>query len=616
MSHFIITGAQGGKTEGAAAPNRLEINDFVKHKKFFSLYIQALAAMSKADQEELASFFQVGGIHGLPYVPWSGAGASDPAEQAGYCTHGSVLFPTWHRPYVVLYEQILQKHALEIAATYTVDKEGWKKAAADLRQPFWDWATNSVPPAEVISEKQVTITGPDGKSHRVDNPLYHYRFHPIEPTFSEPYSNWSTTFRHPTSLDANAQDDINKLKRTLRAEQGDITSKTYNLLTRVRTWPAFSNHSVEDGGSSSNSLEAIHDGIHVDVGGNGHMADPAVAGFDPIFFLHHCQVDRLLSLWSALNPGVWVNESVEGDGTFTIPAGATVDKNTPLTPFWNTQDTFWTSANSTGAVPTQLGYSYPEFNGLDLGNQEAVRTRIARIVNQLYGGRSRQSMLSPVVNLAAAPQQPVAAESAVTPSAALATSEAHAKAVSKGDDDDEPDVSVTIADEGSGSSGGIWDWTARIHVKKYAVGSSFSVLLFLGEVPENPADWRTSPHYAGAHHAFVNSAPQRCANCRRQQELVIEGFVHLNEAIAAHSGLGTFDPDAVQPYLQENLHWRVLKVDGTAVDLDDCPSLEVTVIATKLTLPPGSSFPVLGDRVPHPDITHGRRGGARESGSA
>ena len=53
---------------------------------------------------------------------------------------------------------------------------------------------------------------------------------------------------------------------------------TYNLLTRVHTWPAFSNHSVDDGGSSSNSLEAIHDGIHVDVGGQGHMADPSVAG--------------------------------------------------------------------------------------------------------------------------------------------------------------------------------------------------------------------------------------------------------------------------------------------------------------------------------------------------
>ena len=36
MSRVIITGPTGG------APNRLEINDFIKNEKFFSLYIQAL----------------------------------------------------------------------------------------------------------------------------------------------------------------------------------------------------------------------------------------------------------------------------------------------------------------------------------------------------------------------------------------------------------------------------------------------------------------------------------------------------------------------------------------------------------------------------------------------
>ena len=38
MSHFITTGAVGGQTEGAVAPNRLEINDFVKNEEMFSLY--------------------------------------------------------------------------------------------------------------------------------------------------------------------------------------------------------------------------------------------------------------------------------------------------------------------------------------------------------------------------------------------------------------------------------------------------------------------------------------------------------------------------------------------------------------------------------------------------
>ena len=58
--------------------------------------------------------------------------------------------------------------------------------------------------------------------------------------------------------------------------QDDLTSSTYNLFMRVRTWPAFSNHTRGDGGSVSNSLEGIHDKVHGGVG--GHMGDPAVAG--------------------------------------------------------------------------------------------------------------------------------------------------------------------------------------------------------------------------------------------------------------------------------------------------------------------------------------------------
>ena len=54
---------------------------------------------------------------------------------------------------------------------------------------------------------------------------------------------------------------------------------------------------------------------------------------------------------------------------------------------------------------------------------------------------------------------------------------------------------------------------------------------------------------------------------------VIEGFVHLNEAIARLSHLNSFDPSAVKPYLQQNLHWRVLKVSvcrlvGVKLDAD------------------------------------------------
>ena len=60
--------------------------------------------MSMTRQEDLISFFRLGGIYGMPYKAWDGVGPEKLTEQAGYCTHGSVLFPTWHRPYVALYE--------------------------------------------------------------------------------------------------------------------------------------------------------------------------------------------------------------------------------------------------------------------------------------------------------------------------------------------------------------------------------------------------------------------------------------------------------------------------------------------------------------------------------
>jgi hypothetical protein len=47
------------------------------------------------------SYYQISGIHGEPHVPWNGATAQ---KSGSYCQHGSVLFPTWHRSYLLLFE--------------------------------------------------------------------------------------------------------------------------------------------------------------------------------------------------------------------------------------------------------------------------------------------------------------------------------------------------------------------------------------------------------------------------------------------------------------------------------------------------------------------------------
>lgn len=44
---------------------------------------------------------------------------------------------------------------------------------------------------------------------------------------------------------------------------------------------------TEQGFTNWGSLEDVHNALHDYIGGNGHMGDPAIAVFDPIFWLHH-----------------------------------------------------------------------------------------------------------------------------------------------------------------------------------------------------------------------------------------------------------------------------------------------------------------------------------------
>ena len=63
---------------------------------------------------------------------------------------------------------------------------------------------------------------------------------------------------------------------------------TYQLLVDQSDYAPFSNTGSADGRDNQyNSLENMHDGIHVLVGQGGHMGRIQFAAFDPIFWLHH-----------------------------------------------------------------------------------------------------------------------------------------------------------------------------------------------------------------------------------------------------------------------------------------------------------------------------------------
>jgi tyrosinase len=233
-----------------------------------------------------------------------------------------------------------------------------------------------------------------------------------------------------------------------------------------------------------------------------------------------------------------------------------------LTPFWNSQSGFWASSGTTAT--SNLYYSYPEFNGLDLGNADAVQVAIGNYIQQQYGG-GQFSLKSavPGVNLLA---QPPAAAPAPAKAPAPAAPQGHVQAalaaVSSSVKSAAADVAHRVHSHGSPTQAPtvVHDWAVRIHAKKYELGHSYMVLIFLGEVPADPSQWRSAPSFIGIHVTFVNTEAEQCANCREQAEVVAEGFVHLNGAIAKRSNLSSFEPSVVAPYLRDNLHWRVQSV--------------------------------------------------------
>lgn len=79
------------------------------------------------------------------------------------------------------------------------------------------------------------------------------------------------------------------------------------------------------------SLEQIHDQVHTAVG--GYPKDNAtygtfywldVSAFDPVFWMHHAMVDRMLTIFQVLYPDTWIRPQ-QTTSTWTIPEGPLID---------------------------------------------------------------------------------------------------------------------------------------------------------------------------------------------------------------------------------------------------------------------------------------------------
>ncbi|KAL3953431.1 hypothetical protein ACCO45_013374 [Purpureocillium lilacinum] len=308
----------------------------------WDLYIRALLEMQQANYTDTLSYFQIEGIHGRPFIEWNSTGSRATDGWAGYCPHGELLFLSWHRPYVVLFEQVLVLQARKIASTYPPGvRDQYMQAAEELRAPFWDWAADATVPAVTVPPKmKVKVPNGQGVGEReVDNPLFTFKI--PQSVVDGEYGSFDSDNRNTTMRCPAPQSYPNSANDLL--SQRPYKDWVYDAFARADNFSEFS--SVSD---RFVSMELVHNGIHWDAACGQQFLGPDLSGFDPLFMLHHSNMDRLWAYWQAVRPDEEIFQgSYSGLSRFGSPEGSTITAQSPLQPFFGLNDKALRNTNMT-----------------------------------------------------------------------------------------------------------------------------------------------------------------------------------------------------------------------------------------------------------------------------
>ncbi|KAI9336144.1 hypothetical protein BDR26DRAFT_1009010 [Obelidium mucronatum] len=586
--------------------SRKEVRVFFQDTKQGSLFVQAFAVLQARDPKDPKSFAQVSSIHGLPNTEYDGFPSDKP--DGGYCVHGQSLFPTWHRPYIALLEMLIVEAAKEIAKKYTVDTQTWLAAAAAIRFPYWDFADDATIksgiPSALVDETIMILAAPDAKPTSVRNPMASF----IMPSYIRdqfpanmgPLKTYKQTVRFPTSTAPDAKSDNAKLQRAIMTLAPQLRSMVRVLFDgTVVKWQDFSNHALDfahKNAGNYHSLEYIHDQVHGAISGNGgHMGYADVAAYDPIFYFHHCNVDRLLALYESTFD-LFMDDAklnVKGLAPFKMDSAGKV---------WTTQESRETNS---------MGYSYPEMNLSGKALQQALLTKygrpgqvvaapapaapvkvaaapapaltgkvtgtrsisveepvvaatapapaennpVAALTNQLSDGI--QSLTKGFSNLfgGAAPQ-PAIGNSTSRGINAAAAAEPHAAPVHHA-----PSSQAPIPGPSAGNNVPKPHFSAYAHfsVKKNAINGPLTIKFLV------------NGKYAGRGYVFARIARDQCANCVDLDDLTIGGAVSLTDAFTAEGLLDHQDRWA------SAVKYEMFDWEGNRLPSERVPSLKVNL---------------------------------------
>jgi len=247
-----------------AAPSQFNPPTMGRYDDFVYVHVQAMLALEILDRTKPITNSNLAPNPGMRMPMWA---------------HRCPAFFPWHRELLYQFEKELQRVAGD----------------PNLGIPYWDWSTDQsktgVPWLNDLmggdGNNGPVTTGPfagksqwpltlseDGEDHLI-------RGFGLDGQFN----------RLPTPAEVNATLSISVYDGAPWSDKPTLA--TFRNQTEGWHVPAGSTLSV-----------GMHNLVHIWVGGPNGTMQPSTSPNDPVFFLHHANVDRLWAMWQQRNPGV------------------------------------------------------------------------------------------------------------------------------------------------------------------------------------------------------------------------------------------------------------------------------------------------------------------------
>ena len=301
--------------------------------------------------------------------------------------HGGPTFLTWHRYYLLIVERELGRIAERLGSP-----NGWKRYTFAL--PYWDWDDSDEVKTEIFSRSYFGTFDFDPDSNRTpvegvlfdDNkwPTVCDRHYDVNVNHATPINCSEIRSVCNPNTDRTKASRLERGKFTLRGNDPPSDSRdlpdlsTIKYLLSTNTYDAevrnMANHYGGDsagisfrnrlegfvniintetgefaGSGSESSHNNFHNAVHIFI--HGHMRIVPSASNDPIFYLHHANVDRLFEAWLQ---GCGGETSFVPQNRVAHPGHNGQDYLVPFFPLKTNNDMYKKSA--------EFGYTYQELD--------------------------------------------------------------------------------------------------------------------------------------------------------------------------------------------------------------------------------------------------------------